>query len=158
MTIRPIIESDNKELAKIVRETFIEFKVPTAGTVYEDPTTDDLHTLFQTPGSFCFVAEEQGELAGCCGIFPTANLPGGYAELVKFYLSPKFRGRGLGKLLIEKCIGKAREFGISNIYIETVPKFTNAIAMYEKMDFEYLEAPLGNSGHGGCPIWMAKRI
>ena len=158
MNIRPIRDKDNTALAKIIRATFIEFAVPTARTVYEDPTTDDLFALFQTPGSFCFVAEEGAEPSGCCGIFPTPNLPDAHAELVKFYLSPKCRGKGIGKILTEKCIVKAKELGYLHLYLETMPQFNNAIAMYEKMGFTYLDSPLGNSGHSGCPIWMSKEI
>ncbi len=46
LTIRPIKSSDNKKLADIIRQCFHDFGAPTVGTVYEDPTTDDLYSLF----------------------------------------------------------------------------------------------------------------
>lgn len=156
--IRPIRREDNAQLASIIRYTFIEFNVPTAGTVYEDPTTDELFTLFQTPGSVCFVAEVDNELAGCCGIFPTEGLENGYAELVKFYLEQRFRGQGIGRALTEQCMQAAKENGYTHLYLETMPGFKNAVAMYQKMEFESLDHPLGNSGHCGCSIWMQKKL
>jgi len=38
---------DNLLLAKLIRQVFIEYNAPQNGTVYSDPTTDDLYTLFK---------------------------------------------------------------------------------------------------------------
>ena len=84
--IRKIQKSDNDSLAKIIRSCFHDFKVPTRGTVYEDPTTDHLSELFKEENSALVVAEVDGKLCGCCGIFPTQGLPEKCAELVKFYI------------------------------------------------------------------------
>ena len=37
MLIRPIIESDNKPLATILREVLIEMDIPRIGSAFEDP-------------------------------------------------------------------------------------------------------------------------
>ena len=95
INIRTIQPSDNAILAKIIRSCFHDFEVKcTAGTVYTDPTTDDLYSLFQTPKSQLWVAEANDKIVGCCGIFPTENLPEGCTELVKFYISNEGRGKG----------------------------------------------------------------
>jgi putative acetyltransferase len=44
------------------------------------------------------------------------------------------------------------------MYLETMPELTIAVPMYEKNGFQYLEAPLGNSGHFGCAIQMLKQL
>ena len=46
------------------------------------------------------VIEENGEVMGGCGYYPTEGLPDGYAELVKLYLSPKVRGKGYGSKFV----------------------------------------------------------
>lgn len=158
ITIRKVQESDNKILAQIIRSCFHDFKVSTCGTVYEDPTTDNLFELFTKPKSALFVTEVNGEIAGCCGIFPTEGLPENCAELVKFYLDKNSRGKGLGKLLMEKSIEFAEKSGYKSIYIESLPEFSTAVSIYEKQGFRYLEKPLGNSGHGGCNLWMLKEL
>ncbi|SHJ90163.1 GNAT family N-acetyltransferase [Epilithonimonas mollis] len=148
---------DNGILAKIVRASFNDFNVKcTDGTVYSDPTTDDLYNLFQTEKSALFVAEEDGLILGCCGIFPTDNLPEDTTELVKFYLSKEARGKGIGRLLLENCLEKAEEMGYKKVYLESIPEFSKAVSIYEKQGFQYLEKPLGNSGHSGCNLWMIK--
>ncbi len=150
---------DNAILAKIIRGSFHDFDVKnTAGTVYTDPTTDDLYSLFQTEKSAFFVAEEDGVVLGCCGIFPTENLSENTTELVKFYITKEARGKGIGKLLIQKCDEKAKYLGYNQIYLESIPEFSKAISIYEKLGFHYLEKPLGNSGHSGCDIWMIKNL
>lgn len=157
--IRKIEQKDNAILAEIIRSCFHDFKVKnTSGTVYTDPTTDDLFTLFQTPKSFLWVAELESEIVGCCGIFPTENLPETCTELVKFYISEKGRGKGIGRLLLEKTVETAKEFGYSQIYLESIPEFSTAVSIYEKQGFIFLEKPLGNSGHDGCNLWMLKKI
>jgi putative acetyltransferase len=35
---------------------------------------------------------------------------------------------------------------------------TAAIALYEKMGFKHLSQPLDGSIHGGCDVWMMKRL
>ena len=157
-TIRKVQRKDNEKLAQIIRSCFHDFKVATPGTVYEDPTTDDLHELFTEANSALFVLEFDGELCGCCGIFPTEGLPENYAELVKFYIGKDFRGKGLGKILMEESIAFAKKSGYDSIYIESLPEFSTAVSIYEKQGFTYLEKPLGNSGHSGCNLWMIKHL
>lgn len=158
MNIRTIERSDNEALAKLIRAVFEEHQAPQKGTVYSDPTTDHLFELFETPKSVFWVAEMENEIVGCCGIYPTEGLPPNCAELVKFYLSPKARGKGIGKKLMEKSIRSAQELGYSEIYLESLSEFSKAVSIYEKQGFEMLSHPLGNSGHSTCNIWMIKKL
>lgn len=157
-SIRTIQSADNRALAKIIRDTLAEFKANKPGTVYYDDTTDRLFELFKKEGSIYFVAEYNGAITGGSGIYPTAALPEGTCELVKFYLSPAARGKGIGKELLQKCMAAAKEMGYQKIYLETMPELTIAIPMYEKYGFTYLPGPLGNSGHTGCDVWMIKEL
>lgn len=156
--IRSIQASDNAALARIIRTTLDEFEVPHAGTVYTDPTTDDLYNLFQKEGSAYFVAEIDSRMVGGGGIYPTDGLPADTCELVKMYLLTEARGTGLGRTLVQKCIDTAKEKGYKNIYLETMPQLKKALDTYQKFGFEYLTAPMGNSGHFGCGLWMRKQM
>ncbi|MFA5326810.1 MAG: GNAT family N-acetyltransferase [Prolixibacteraceae bacterium] len=158
INIRPIKPDDNKELAVIVRNTLAEFGAARPGTVFFDPTTDDLYELFRMPKSAYFVAESDGKILGGGGIFPTEGLPADTCELVKMYLLPEARGIGLGRTLIEKCLETAREFGFNQIYLETLDELHLALKIYAKFGFEYLKAPLGQTKHFGCGLWMLKQL
>ncbi len=156
--IRPIQLSDNPELAVIVRNTLAEFGANKPGTVFFDPTTDALFELFQTKKSAYFVAETDEKILGGGGIYPTEGLPENTCELVKMYLLPEARGIGLGRTLIERCLEQAKAEGFQQIYLETLTELNLALKAYEKLGFEYLSAPMGDSKHFGCGLWMLKKL
>lgn len=158
ISIREVRKSDNIALASIIRATFHEFNAPKEGTVYSDPTTDDLFELFGADNAHLFVVEENNEILGCCGIYPTKGLPIGCTEIVKFYLANKGRGQGYGKALYLACEQKAIALNYTQLYIESIPEFNTAIGLYEKLGFKPLQAPLGNTGHFGCDIWLLKDL
>ena len=158
VTIRDLRKEDNPALAKVVKDTLAEFGANHPNTVYYDPTTDTLFEVFQTPRSKYFLAELNNKIVGGGGIYPTDGLPPDTCELVKMYLLPEARGLGLGRSLIEKCIEEAAENGFKKIYLETMPELKQALTVYEKFGFKYLEGPMGNSGHTGCSLWMLKSL
>ena len=155
-TIRPIQPSDNPIIAKIIRDTLSEFGANHPGTVYYDPTTDALFELFQKERSAYNIAEADGRIVGGGGIYPTEGLPADTCELVKMYLLPEARGTGLGSQLITKCLEQAEKNGFSKVYLETMNELKAALKVYARMGFTYLDGPMGNSGHFGCPLWMLK--
>ena len=154
-TIRP---GDEKTLASIIRTAIEEFDVPREGTAYTDPTTDNLYTYFQTKGSLYWVAEENGQLLGGCGVYPTQGLPAGCGELVRFFLAAAARGKGLGFQLMEKTFQAARELGYRQLYLESFPQMEKAISLYEQAGFRHLRESWGNSGHYACNVWMVKDL
>lgn len=158
MNLRKIQPADNAILASIIRSAFDDYDAPKTGTVYSDPTTDDLYTLFKTERSVLWVAEVDGIIAGCCGVYPTPGLPPDYAELVKFYLSKAARGQGVGRALMEQCTQSAIELGYTHLYLESLPQFSNAVSIYQKQGYQLLDQPLGESGHTSCNIWMVKEL
>lgn len=158
ITIRTIQPSDNQALAVIIRNALAEFGANKPGTVYYDPTTDALYELFQKQGSIYYVASENTQLIGGAGIYPTAGLPSDTCELVKMYLAPAARGKGIGKLLIEKALQFASDTSYRKVYIETMPELRKAMTVYEKFGFRYLDGPMGNTGHFGCGVWMLKEL
>ena len=159
ITIRTIQPQDNSFIAKIIRNSLEEFGANKPGTVYFDDSTDHLFELFNAAeGSHYFIALVDGKIVGGGGLFPTEALPTGTCELVKMYLQKEYRGIGLGKQMMHKCLEWAKENGYNQVYLETMPELKKAVAVYEKLGFQYLTKPMGNSGHNGCDIWMLKGI
>ena len=158
ITLRTIEQNDNHAIAEVIRNVFREFKIDKPGTVYTDPTTDDLYSLFVNPESVYWIAEDDGMIVGGCGIFPTKGLPEGCAELVKFYVPADCRGKGIGNMLMQKSIESAKELGYQQLYLESFPELAKAVSMYIRNGFTYLPHALGNSGHYSCNIWMLKDI
>jgi putative acetyltransferase len=156
--IRFIQPTDNQEMANILRRSLEEFNLDIPGTAYFDESTDRLYETFQLENSAYFVAEENGKLLAGVGIYPTEGLPLGTVELVKMYISSSSRGKGVGKLLMNKCIEQAKNLGYKNIYLETLPELSTAVLAYKKLGFISLDKPLGNTGHFACTIWMLHKF
>ncbi len=158
MFIRKIVTDDNPAMADIIRNSLLEFNAAKPGTVFFDPTTDHLSDLFTKNKSAYFVIEVNGELAGGSGFFPTEGLNEDTCELVKMYVSNKFRSKGFGQTLLEKCMEEAKKSGYKKMYLESMPELKNALVMYEKNGFHYIPQQLGNSGHCGCDLFMMKDL
>lgn len=156
--IRPIQQTDDAELGKLIKNVLTEFKANKPGTAYFDESTDHLSKVFENPKSAYWVVEENERIIGGGGIFPTEGLPDETCELVKLYLYPEARGKGIGKVIMDKCFEKALELDYKNIYLESLPELNQAVSMYEKMGFKHQCSALGNSGHFGCDIWMVKNL
>ncbi len=152
--IRPLALEDNPTIANIIRQTLKEFGADRPSTVYYDESTDHLYELFLTQKSGYFIATLDGAIVGGAGIFPSTGLDAHICELVKMYLLPEARGKGIATLLIDKCIALAKFHGFTNVYIESMPELKTALAIYEKKGWTYLDKPMGNTGHGGCGLWM----
>lgn len=157
-TIRLIQPEDDLKIAQIIRDVLTEFKANKPGTAYYDESLNQLSTVFAENKSAYWVVEENGEILGGGGIYPTTGLPNDTCELVKLYLSPNARGKGFANMIMNNCFKKAIDFGYQNIYLESMPELSNAVSLYERMGFEKLYNSLGNSGHFGCDIWMVKKL
>lgn len=158
IAIRLIEPADNPAIAAIIRNSLTEFGVDRPGTAYYDAATDDMYGNLQLPGSRYHVGLLDGQIAGGGGIYPSAGLPAGVCELVKMYLAPIARGRGLGKQLIEACLDFARQAGYTQVYIETMPELEKAVSIYERFGFHHLDHAMGNTGHYGCSLWLLKDL
>jgi len=158
VTFRHLEKKDNKEIAELIRSVFREFGVARPGTVYFDPTTDDLYTLFSRPRSVYWIAEDDGKIIGGCGIYPTQNLPEGCGEVVKLYLNSSYRKLGIGRKLLEMSIESAKGMGYCQLYLESLPELGKAISLYEKEGFRFINQKMGDDGHFGCTIWMLKDL
>jgi putative acetyltransferase len=158
ITIRKIRPEDNAAIASVIRKTLEEFGANRPGTVYFDPTTDDLYRLFSREGSSYQVVENDQRIIGGGGIYPSDGLPADTCELVKMYLLPEARGIGLGKKMIAGCLEEANRLGYRKVYLETMPELKDALKIYEKFGFKYLQGPMGNTGHFGCALWMIKEL
>ena len=79
-----------------------------------------------------FVARVQGRPAGCGGvqIFGTD-----YAELKRMYVRPEFRGRRIGKLMLDRLAAHAQAAGVRLLRLETGIHQSAAIRLYEAHGF-----------------------
>ena len=156
--IREIQLKDNPKIAKVIRKILIEFGVPKVGTAYADKILDTLFEAYDTEKAIYYVIEKEGEIFGGAGIKQLDNYEGNVCELQKMYFLPEARGIGLGSKMMETCLQKAKEFGFEQCYLETLPYMEDARKLYRKAGFKDLNAPMGDTGHYSCNLWMLKEL
>jgi ribosomal protein S18 acetylase RimI-like enzyme len=81
-------------------------------------------------GEILLARESHGEPLGCVGLRPIK--PEGCCEMKRLYVSPKARGFGLGRALIDAVIAEAVRIGYSEMRLDTLPTMTEAISLYKK--------------------------
>ena len=157
--IREIQPQDNAQIESVIRGCFHEFKIPLVGTAYEDEETPNMFESYQSDGEIYYVIESEGEVLGGGGIKPLKDFEiNKVCEIQKMYFSPKVRGKGFGKILFEKCIETAKDFGYKQCYLESASQLKAAIHIYESYGFKHLDGALGNTGHFSCGVWMIKDL
>lgn len=149
---------DNAAVAKVIRNVLEEFDVPKVGTAYADPSLDDLSSYYNQARAKYWVVTDRDRIVGGGGIAPLDNFDGSVCELQKMYFLAEARGRGLGRSMIDLCLVAAQEFGYKACYLETMSHMETAQGLYRSSGFEYLEAPMGDTGHFSCGVHMLKKI
>lgn len=158
MLLRKIEPKDNAQIAKVIRDVFDELDAPKVGTAYADPILDTLFEVYQQPRSVYYVVEKEGVVLGGCGIAPLENGATHICELQKMYFAPEIRGTGFAELIIDKCLIFAKEVGFEICYLETLSFMNAAQKLYKRIGFDNINAPMGNTGHNSCEVWMIKNL
>lgn len=156
--LRPINKKDNAAVAAIIRSVLTEHGCTGPGFAIHDPEVDAMFEACQLPRSQFFVVVEDGVVVGCGGVAPLKGNTDNVCELQKFYVLPEYRGRGYGKLLLDRSLQAAIEEGFALCYLETLPFMKAARAMYEQAGFTEIDGPMGNTGHFSCDKWYVKEL
>jgi putative acetyltransferase len=156
--VRKITSTDNSAIAIIIRTVMPEFGASGQGFAIHDLEVDDMFSAYGVDRAVYFVCEENGKLIGGGGIAPLAGGPVDTCELKKMYFLPEGRGRGLGHVLLSKCLESARTLGYRYCYLETFNTMKGAMKLYEKSGFERIPGPLGNTGHFACDVFYRLRL
>jgi len=102
-----------------------------------DVDLDDIQSAYlDSGGVFEVIEDEQGALIGTVGLYPRAD---GVCELRKMYLAPHWRGRGLGRRMLERMIGAAKQRGFTRIELETAAVLDRAIDLYRRYGFKPID-------------------
>lgn len=158
--IRTIQIQDNPSIAQVIREVSKEFGLaPESGFAVADPILDDLYQVYAQPNAQYWIIEDaNGRVVGGGGLSPLQG-DATVLEIQKMYFLPELRGLGFAKKILEKCFEFAQQQGFQSCYLETTQDLCQAIKLYEKLGFEHLSQPKGNTGHSHvCEVWMLKTL
>lgn len=131
-TFRP---EHGEKFAELNREWLLRYNLlePADEEQLADPQTHFLDT-----GGQVFVALHDGQVVGTCAIFPRDSQA---REIAKLAVSADFRGRGLARRLVERCIAYAREQGARRVVLLSNSQLQPALHLYESVGFRYQPAP-----------------
>jgi putative acetyltransferase len=158
--IRTIQIQDNPSIAQVIREVSKEFGLaPESGFAVADPILDDLYQVYAQPNAQYWIIEDaNGRVVGGGGLSPLQG-DATVLEIQKMYFLPELRGLGFAKKILERCFEFAQQQGFQSCYLETTQDLWQAIKLYEKLGFEHLSQPKGNTGHSHvCEVWMLKTL
>jgi GNAT superfamily N-acetyltransferase len=121
--------------------------------IYEDTTIGgehpedyfDKHLNTVGPDNL-WVATDDSRVAGLTGLIVAER----EAEIEPLVVSKPYRGRGIGKQLVEHIIGEARKRGIRNLKIKPVARNQETIRFLYKQGFKtlgFIELFMDFSGH-----------
>jgi DNA-binding MarR family transcriptional regulator/GNAT superfamily N-acetyltransferase len=115
-------------------------------------------------GGYIAMALYEGEAVGACALIPMPGVARGSGspaegqvfELAKMAVSPRAQGKGIGLLLGQACIDKARAMGASGVYLESNTLLKPAISLYHKLGFR--KTTTHPSPYERCNIQMELEI
>lgn len=109
--------------------------------VYNLTESHDLHMLDDPDGTiikrggFIYLAQCGVRMVGSAALLKDQE---DVYELAKMTVATDFRGRGISKLLLEKCIGKARQLKAAKITLFSNHQLKVAIGLYEQYGFKHI--------------------
>lgn len=117
---RPMCELDVDEIFAIEQRA------------YAHPWTRGNFTDSLECGYSCWVLELDQAIIGYSILMSGA----GEGHVLNCCISPDYQGRGFGRLLMQRLMADAPDFGVDCIFLEVRPSNASGIALYEKLGFE----------------------
>lgn len=130
-----IVEYSNKyqQSFKSLNEEWISKYFKMESSDYKALDSPDEYIL-NKGGQIC-VALYDNEPVGVCALIRMIDSEYDY-ELAKMAVSPRVQGKGIGWLLGQTIIDKARLLGAKKLYLESNRVLTPAINLYRKLGFQ----------------------
>jgi GNAT superfamily N-acetyltransferase len=103
--------------------------------------------LAQLPGKYgppegrLYLAFEGEQPVGCAGF---RKIEAGVCELKRLYVTPVFRGQGIGRQLAIQAVNEAYEIGYQRMRLDTLPSMGRAQELYRTLGFKPI-APYTNN-------------
>jgi putative acetyltransferase len=107
---------------------------PDPGSTDED--LDSIESHYSENGGYFGVVEEHNCIVATIGLYRVDDTT---CELRKMYVLPDYRGKGLGKSLMEFALTKAKEMGFKRVVLETASPLKEAIGLYKRFGFQEFE-------------------
>ena len=131
-SLRPANNKDCQDIARLVYGILKEYGLKPDPACTDADIKDIESSYFGRGGTFFVLEDEDGSIIGAYGLYPIGKKT---CELRKMYLHKAYRGKGLGKFLLEDALSKARHLGFERMILETASVLKEAIALYKSYGF-----------------------
>ena len=108
--------------------------------------------LLNLPGEYAlpdgrlYMAVYDDQLAGCVALRPFDS---SCCEMKRLFVRPEFRGKRIGRALVEQIISDAKDMHYQAVLLDTLTSLKDSIALYQKLGFQetspYRYNPLSNA-------------
>lgn len=97
--------------------------------------------------SCCFIAEDNGKKVGYIAAGPKEinYRKSKYVEIENVGVTPEYRSKGVGSMLIDECLKWAKSQGFQKVYVNSYFRNSGAISFYKKSGFEEIDISLERS-------------
>jgi N-acetylglutamate synthase-like GNAT family acetyltransferase len=119
------------EARRLVREYAASLNVDLSFQNF-DEELQHFASEYAPPGGAFILAEDAGQYLGCIGL---RRLSADSGEIKRLYIVPAARGRGLGRVLVERVLAVARALGYRSVFLDTLPFMKEAQALYSALGF-----------------------
>jgi GNAT superfamily N-acetyltransferase len=119
------------EARRLVREYAASLNVDLSFQNF-DEELQHFASEYAAPRGAFILAEEAGHYLACIGLRQFSEDIG---EIKRLYVIPAARGRGLGRVLVERIIEVAGEIGYRSVLLDTLPFMKEAQALYLSLGF-----------------------
>ncbi|MCH9030883.1 MAG: MarR family transcriptional regulator [candidate division Zixibacteria bacterium] len=119
---------------------------------YDEKILSDPNGKIIRPGGAALFARQQDKIVGVCALIKHSSE---LFELAKMAVTENSQGKGIGRKLALAIIEKASSLGGKRLFLETSPKLTAAIALYESLGFSHSErSPVKSAQFERCSVSM----
>ena len=113
---------------------------------------NDIERSYWDKGGVFFALIEDGQVIGTVALHRQSAT---VCELCRMYLDSRYRGRGLGRRLLNAVLEEASARGYDEVVLETAAVLTEAIGLYRAVGFQTAcHQPKG----GNCDLVMSRRL
>lgn len=134
-----IIEAVTDSDYKTAKELFLEYASELGFDLCFQNFEDELKHLrmqYGRPTGILYLVKYGDNFTGCAGVRKFSE---GICELKRMYLRNSLRGKGAGRLLLNRAFEGALELGYKIMRLDTLPRMHAAISLYEKSGFREIE-------------------
>lgn len=98
---------------------------------------DDPDGMVIDNGGVIFLATDGEKIIGTAGLYKENDTA---YELIKMSVDTEYRGQGISKLLLDRCIKEAKDRKATKLFLYSNSKLTTALKLYDKYGFVHIDA------------------